>query len=108
MPQQNDSHTNVSEVKRRSTQSDAATRPGTFDSFGGKNRQHAKQNKKNRCGAQESRQRRSYKRRKEKDGFQLDFRMFMLPFKRMRVYNDNPIYHMRVGKQSQSSPIGYE
>ena len=46
------------------------------------------------------------KRRKEKDSFQFHFRMLMLPFKRMRVYDNHPIYHMRVSKKGNTSQIG--
>ena len=33
-------------------------------------------------------------------------RMLMLPFKRMRMYDDYPIYHMRVSKKGDPSQIG--
>ena len=32
--------------------------------------------------------------------------MLMLPFKRMRMYDDYPIYHMRVSKKGDPSQIG--
>ena len=46
------------------------------------------------------------KRRNEKDSFQFHFCMLMLPFKRMRVYDNHPIYHMRVSKKGNTSQIG--
>ena len=48
----------------------------------------------------------SSERRKEKDSFQFHLRMLMLPFKRMRVYDNHPIYHMRVSKKGDPSQIG--
>lgn len=34
--------------------------------------------------------------------------MLMFSLKRMRVYNNHPVHHMRMGKQSNSSQINYE
>ena len=47
------------------TQADAATNPHALDMFHSRNTQHTQQNKESRCGEKNSRQRRSYKRRKE-------------------------------------------
>lgn len=45
-------------------------------------------------------------KKKGKDSFQFHFCMLMLPFKRMRVYDNHPIYHMRVSKKGNTSQIG--
>lgn len=42
----------------------------------------------------------------EENCFQFHLRMLMLPFKRMRMYDDYPIYHMRVSKKGDPSQIG--
>ena len=46
------------------------------------------------------------KEERKKDSFQFHLRMLMLPFKRMRMYDDYPIYHMRVSKKGNPSQIG--
>ncbi len=46
------------------------------------------------------------KEERKKDSFQFHFRMLMLPFKRMRMYDNHPIYHMRVSKKGDPSQIG--
>ncbi len=48
----------------------------------------------------------SSERREEENCFQFHLRMLMLPFKRMRMYDDYPIYHMRVSKKGDPSQIG--
>ena len=58
------------------------------------------------CGRRSEQTTGSSKRRKEKDSFQFHFCMLMLPFKRMRVYDNHPIYHMRVSKKGNTSQIG--
>ena len=45
----------------------------------------------------------NYKRRKEEYRFNLRFRMAMFTFERVGMYNNYPIYHMRVSKQCNTS-----
>ena len=45
----------------------------------------------------------NYKRRKEEYRFNLRFRMTMFTFERVGMYNNYPIYHMRVSKQCNTS-----
>ena len=48
----------------------------------------------------------NYKRRKEEYRFNLCFRMAMFTFERVGMYNNYPIYHMRVSKKGDPSQIG--
>lgn len=87
----------------RRTQINATTGSYQFDAFYS---QQTQQYPKDRCGRRSEQTTGSSKRRKEKDSFQFHFRMLMLPFKRMRVYDNHPIYHMRVSKKGNTSQIG--
>ena len=44
----------------------------------------------------------------EKNSLSLTLSVQMTGFGRMRMHNDNPVHHMRVGKQRNSSPIRQE
>ena len=77
-----------------------------FDAFYSRHSQQTQQYPKDRCGRRSEQTTGSSKRRKEKDSFQFHFCMLMLPFKRMRVYDNHPIYHMRVSKKGNTSQIG--
>ena len=41
----------------------------------------------------------------EEDGLNLGLRVLMMGFEGMRVHNDDPVHHMRVGKQGNPSPV---
>ena len=44
----------------------------------------------------------------KKDRFGLALGVLMTGFEGMRVHNDDPVHHMRVGEQRDSSPIRQE
>ena len=83
----------------RRAQINATTGSYQFDAFYSRHSQQTQQYPKDRCGRRSEQTTGSSKRRKEKDSFQFHFCMLMLPFKRMRVYDNHPIYHMRVSKK---------
>lgn len=89
----------------RRAQINATTGSYQFDAFYSRHRQQTQQYPKDRCGRRSEQTTGSSKRRKEKDSFQFHFCMLMLPFKRMRVYDNHPIYHMRVSKKGNTSQI---
>ena len=90
----------------RRAQINATTGSYQFDAFYSRHSQQTQQYPKDRCGRRSEQTTGSSKRRKEKDSFQFHFCMLMLPFKRMRVYDNHPIYHMRVSKKGNTSQIG--
>ena len=90
----------------RRAQINATTGSYQFDAFYSRHSQQTQQYPKDRCGRRSEQTTGSSKRRKEKDSFHFHFCMLMLPFKRMRVYDNHPIYHMRVSKKGNTSQIG--
>lgn len=71
-------------------------------------RQYVQQNQETGNGSQQRRKRRSGIMAQKKYRLGLIRRMLMIGLEGMRVHNDNPVHHMRVVEQCDSSPIHQE
>ena len=71
-------------------------------------RQYVQQNQETGNGSQQRRKRRSGIMAQKKYRLGLIRRMLMIGLEGMRVHNNNPVHHMRVVEQCDSSPIHQE
>lgn len=96
------------DTERRSTQAYAILPLRKSKTYRTRNGQDAQQEEKAQDGRSQHGKRRCHIMAQEKNSLSLCLRVLMIGFKGMRMHHDNPVHHMRVGKQGNASPIHQE
>lgn len=92
----------------RGPQTNAVVRPTQAETRCTRHNQQAQQGTEAGNGNKQHRNGGSHIMVEEKDRFGLALGVLMTGFEGMRVHNDDPVHHMRVGEQRDSSPIRQE
>ena len=92
----------------RGAQTDAVLQPRQAEARSAGNGQQTQQSAKAGSGNEQHRNGGSHVMVEEKDSLGLVLRVLVTGLEGMRMHDDDPVHHMRVGEQRHSSPIRQE